>query len=270
MQIIKSTGEKQLFNAQKLARSLRRTGASPKAVIQTLKDVKKAVRPNATTDQLFQIARRQLYRYQPDAAIRYSLARALQDLGPTGFPFEQYIAKVLQAYGYATSTNQTIRGRCVSHEVDVVARKDGVAHFIECKYHRFRAAVSDLKVALYHHARCLDLKEALQYWQDEKAGWLITNTRCTSQAIAYAECVGMRITAWHYPQNGGLEQLIEANELYPITIFPVLDQDAKQRLIKNNFLLAKDVLSRKAGLQKTGIPAKLRQRLVEQAEILLS
>jgi len=57
-----------------------------------------------------------------------------------------------------------------------------------------------------------------EHGQAVMQGWLVTNTRCTSDAIQYAECVGLRIMSWRYPATGSLEKMIEEKRLYPATI----------------------------------------------------
>jgi Holliday junction resolvase-like predicted endonuclease len=59
-------------------------------------------------------------------------------LGPAGFFFEKYIAKLFQSEGYETLTNLLLQGKCVSHEVDVVVRKNNYLTMIECKFHEMR------------------------------------------------------------------------------------------------------------------------------------
>ena len=45
-------------------------------------------------------------------------------LGPTGYPFEDFIAKLLQADGYETKVRQILKGECITHEIDVIAEKN--------------------------------------------------------------------------------------------------------------------------------------------------
>lgn len=45
--------------------------------------------------------------------------------GPEGYPFEKYVARLLAKMGYAARTNIVARGRCISHELDVVAERGG-------------------------------------------------------------------------------------------------------------------------------------------------
>ena len=58
-------------------------------------------------------------------AARYSIKRAVFALGPSGFPFEQFIAEILRGHGWRTTTEVTLTGRCAAHEVDVLAEKNG-------------------------------------------------------------------------------------------------------------------------------------------------
>ncbi|GAI02479.1 unnamed protein product, partial [marine sediment metagenome] len=57
------------------------------------------------------------------------------DMGPEGFVFEKYIAKILREYGFITEVGRILNGHCVNHEVDVIAKKENQVCMIECKYH---------------------------------------------------------------------------------------------------------------------------------------
>src|SRR3972149_4640100 len=92
--------------------------------------------------------------------MRYSIKKAISDLGPSGYPFERYFARVLEAYGYSSELNLIVEGHCVSHEVDILARKGGGLYVIECKYHNDGGKPTDVKTALYVHSRFMDIKKA--------------------------------------------------------------------------------------------------------------
>src|SRR3989338_4981804 len=77
---------------------------------------------------------------EPPVAARFTLRDALFTLGPLGYNFEHYIAKVFEAYGYKTELPPELQGVCVTHEVDVLAQKDNRVAMIECK---FRNMVND-------------------------------------------------------------------------------------------------------------------------------
>jgi len=49
--------------------------------------------------------------------------------------FERFIQILLSEYNYDITPNQIIKGRCSEHEVDAVARKDGITYIVEIKHH---------------------------------------------------------------------------------------------------------------------------------------
>lgn len=261
LKIIKASGSRESFKKQKLYQSMRRVGVAPGLAEDVLEQVTKKVRPEMATGKILEETRRCLLKEDPVLAARYNLKRALMLLGPTGFPFEKYVAAILREYGFTTRVGEQVSGFCVNHEIDVIAEK-GEKHFmIECKYHNRRGRRSDTKVALYTFARFLDVKRAWQE-REEREGrrekgpgpgalkggshlfhqaWLVTNTRCTSEAIRYAQCQGLKIVSWRYPKKGGLEDLIERKGLYPLTILPRLSREARERLARQAIMLAKDL-----------------------------
>lgn len=182
-----------------------------------------------------------LQRNQLAAAARYNLKRAIMELGPSGYPFEQFVAQVLERFNYQVRTNQQVPGKCVTHEVDIIAQKKNQHYLVECKHHQFIGAKTDVKVALYVYARFLDVsavwQQRHQLSDQHYQPWVITNTKVTSDAIQYAQCVQMRLLAWHFPAGEGLNHLLEEQRLYPITVLPMLTVQEKQLLIKQQIIV---------------------------------
>ena len=264
MEIIKASGKKQKFNKRKLYQSIRRAGARPSSAEKISKEIAKSVRPGINTGKILDQTFRCLQRKNPILAARYNLKRAIMELGPTGFPFERYVAEILKEYGYSTKVGRIISGHCVNHEIDVVARKEKKHFMIECKYHNSRGVRSDIKAALYTYARFLDVKKFFHQ------AWLVTNTRCTSEAVRYSRCVGLKIISWRYPKNESLEYLIEKKGLYPITILPSLTRYTKERLAEKRIILAKDLLRYSVGnlARPTGLQSKVVKKLQKEAKEL--
>ena len=102
-----------------------------------------------TTKQIYQTAFDLLKKDSRSNAGRYNLKRAIMALGPSGFPFEQYIESVFEQQGYKVKVNQFLEGVCVTHEIDVLAENDRHVLLIECKYHNKQGLFSDVKVPLY-------------------------------------------------------------------------------------------------------------------------
>jgi hypothetical protein len=243
--IIKASGRAEEFNIQKLIDSLIRSGATADVAMEIAQKVEKQITPATHTKHIFKTAKRLLRQYSRVSDMRYSIKKAIYSLGPAGYQFEKYFASILKAYGYSTEVNRIIRGYCVNHEVDVFARKDKQCCIIECKYHSNSGNSTDVKTALYIHSRFTDIKKAYNSDPENNIviyqGWLVTNTRCSSDAIKYAECVGLRIVSWKYPVKESLERMIENERLYPVTILSSINRISLDILFRNNIILAKEI-----------------------------
>lgn len=264
MEIIKAAGGKQKFSKDKLYRSLKRAGVQSGLAKKVSERVGKNVYSGMGSGKILDQAVSYLRKESPALAARYNLKKAIMTLGPTGFPFERYIAEILKEYGYRVRVGKVVWGRCISHEIDVTAQKGKNRFMIECKYHNSRGNRSDSKVAMYTLARFLDLKDRFQQ------AWLVTNTKCTSQAIRYAKCAGLKIIGWRYPKGESLEYLIENKGLYPITVLPSLNRYAKERFAQKKIMMAKDLLRLPVSflVSRVGIKAGLAARLKKEAEQL--
>jgi hypothetical protein len=252
MNIKKATGEYQPFEGNKLRESLLRTGAPNRFAADVVKQVAKYESRFRTTDDLYRFTHQQLVRKDKQAAMRYRLKRAMFDLGPTGFPFEKYVARLLENQGYATQTGIYVRGYCVSHEVDVLATKGKDTYLYECKFHLTKGSRSGVKVALYIKARFEDIARGYEVdnnldrqapKQKISGAYLVTNTKCTSEAIKYARCAGLGIISWRYPFDRGLESMIDDSRLYPITVLMSLNRFSKRRLLNLGVVTVQDILA---------------------------
>ena len=247
LSVTKTSGRVEDFDIRKLINSLVRSGAPEDIASEIADKVLKNVTDPVHTKHIYRVAQRLLRQYSRASGMRYSIKRAIITLGPTGYPFEKYIGRVLAAYGYIVETNRLTQGYCVTHEVDVLATRDKRMCVIECKHHTDGDKPDDIKIALYVHSRVEDIIRAFQkspeYNSFAHEGWLVTNTRCSSDALKYAECVGLKILSWKYPEHEGLEMMIERKCLYPVTILPGVSKSAFPTLIQNNIILVCDIAS---------------------------
>lgn len=271
----KASQEKETYDPKKLARSFTRAGATPALARSVREHVERELRPDMSTEDVFAKASKRLLHEDPVVAAKYSLKRAIMELGPAGFLFEQYVGAILRAYGFATKLNQTMRGKCTTHEIDVVAEKGNEHFLLEAKYHNERGIKSDIKTIMYTYARLLDIEEVQKKKEGGKfahRAWLFTNTKLTSKAAAFGRCRGIRMTGWRHPQGEGLETLIETKGLYPVTILPGVDQEARSRLAEAGLLFARDLADLdEARLQKKlGLSPKKAKALATQTKQFLS
>ncbi|EMR04093.1 ATP cone domain-containing protein [Cesiribacter andamanensis] len=266
--ITKASGEQELFDPQKLARSLRKAGAQEALVERIVADTMAQLYPGMPTKKIYQQAFAQLRKATKPSAARYKLKQALMELGPSGFPFERLVGALLQVQGYQVLVGQLMQGRCVQHEVDVVAEQEGVQLLVECKYHNHQGRVSDVKVPLYIKARFDDIRHR---WEDEHKGELqngnhlferthkgaiFTNTRFTGDAQQYGSCSGLLLVSWDYPQQGSLRELIDTSRLYPLTSLTSLSRAEEQRLLEQGLVLCRELIGQEEALLAAGVKSQ--------------
>ena len=266
--IRKSSGEKQRFDLDKFRRSLVKAGAKEKEVNYIIQQIKQK-RPKSTR-KIHEIATKLLQERAPAVADRYNLKRALMELGPDGYPFEKFIAKLFEYQGYKVENNPIIPGACVDHEVDISAQKKDRHFMIECKFHNRVGMKSNVKVALYIYARFEDIRDAWeadpQHLHAFHQAWIVTNTKFTTEAIKYAECKDMKLLAWAYPKHGSLVQLVEKYHLFPITTLTSLTKYQKRIFLKKGFVLCKDAQKHVKTLQKLGLTSREIKKIVTESE----
>ena len=194
------------------------------------------------------------------------------DLGPSGFPFEKFIGEVLKQQEFNVEVGVIVKGRCVNHEVDVIAGKGNEIHLVECKYHNHQATVNTVKIPLYIQARFDDIKAAWEALPEYKGklsqGWVVSNTRFTADAIQYANCMGLKLIGWNYPKKGNLQDLIESEGLYPLTCLTTLTKHEKQQLLDRKIVLCHELVQRPHYLEQLGIKGSRLQVIKTEAEQL--
>jgi Holliday junction resolvase-like predicted endonuclease len=243
IKIKKANGEIQDFIPAKLLNSLIRAGAEPEHAHTIVKDVTSQIQPHMSTRKIYRMAHKYLRHYNKASVLRYSIKQALLRLGPSGYPFEKYVGEILSHLGYSVQVGIKIDGKCVNHEVDVFAENDKEIILVECKYRNHTEGSHDVKTALYVHSRHQDLRAAMEntYPDKEIKGWLVINTRFTTDALQFGECSGMTLKSWRYPEKESLEKMIENLKLYPITVMSNLNSKQVKTLIDNNIILMKDL-----------------------------
>jgi hypothetical protein len=260
--VTKADGDREPFDPSKLERSLERAGASSTMRAKIAAHVLHAMRPKATTEDIYRQAFEMLKSdEETPVAARYSIKRAVFSLGPSGFPFEQFLAEVLKAHGWHTRTGVELLGRCAPHEVDVLAEKDGKRVGIEAKFHNDPGGKTDIKDALYVYARYDDLKHSADPSSHVDEGWLVTNTRFTHNAIRYGRCVNLTLLSWEYPRGHGLFEMIEKGGVHPLTCLTSLSEGEKRRMLDQRVVLCKSIqtphLLQDFGVRPDKIPAVL-------------
>ncbi|MGB8816168.1 MAG: restriction endonuclease [Minisyncoccia bacterium] len=244
--ITKYNGDKELFDPQKLKLSLLNIGAIPDVADLVMEEVSKNIKDGSSTREIYRMAFAFLKKRERPVAIRYSLKKAIADLGPTGFPFEKFVAEIFKAQGYNVETDKIIKGHCVEHEIDVLAWNEHELILTEAKFHTDFSMKSDLKVALYIKARFDDLANTkIMIGGKERTmteGWLVTNTKFSQTAIEYGQCQNLNMVGWNYPFGNNLHNMIEKAELIPLTALTTLNTSEKHIFLSRGIVLSTSLL----------------------------
>jgi hypothetical protein len=271
--VTKADGSSEYFKAEKLRRSLRRAGATPAEINGIVAQITALLHDKMQTQEIYREAFSLLRQMQAPVAARYSLRRALFGLGPTGFPFELFLSRLFETDGYQTKTGIIIAGHCAEHEIDVAAYKDNHSFVGEAKFHARPGIKSDLQVAMYSYARLLDLKEAKVCNTaicNITEFWLITNTKFTSSAERYGECMGLKLLSWDYPKTNNLHDRIQRAGIYPITVLTSITQAQAETLIARNVILCRDILEKPHILRHLHLTTKKQEALMQEVTELVS
>jgi hypothetical protein len=270
LQVVKASGQRVPFSLDKLRRSLERSGADAETIDNICHSVANELYPGISTKEIYHRAFALLKKKHPFSASKYKLKKAIYELGPTGFPFEKFIAALFKHSGYQIAVGKILEGACVSHEIDVVARKKKEVLFAECKFHSDEGKNCDVKIPLYIYARFQDVF-AIQKNEESQPGgngWVITNTRFTKDALQYAQCVGLHMLSWDYPNGDSLKDRIDRLGLYPITVSTLLSKREKQFLLSRDVVLCRQLLKDRFYLDHLGISSARTKRILDEVSQL--
>lgn len=272
MKIIKHSGDIVEFNADKLKKSLLKSGASSVVVDAILHAIKEQMYEGMSTKEIYKMAFSLLKKTANSHAARYNLREAIRLLGPAGFFFEKYIARLFVAEKYKTITNITLQGKCVSHEIDVLINKNETISMVECKYHTGRDVACDVKIPMYILSRFNDIKDRKHSIFDRKdivsKCWIVTNNRFTTDAISFSKCSGLSLLSWNYPEENNLKTKNDTNSLYPVTCLTTLSIAEKDKLLILDVILVKELINNVNCLNKIGLSENRIKNVLKEASEL--
>jgi len=238
IQVKKANGELEPFSTEKLERSLRNSGADSVLIAEILKEINSWIFEGVTTKRIYDSAFAYLRRKKQSSSIRYKLKQALMELGPTGHPFEHFIGKVMENQGYKTEVALIVRGFCVSREVDVIATKEKHQLIAECKYGQSSDKSVSVQVPLYVHSRVNDIIRIRE---------------------KNPEFLG-----WDYPEGQGLKDLIDRENIYPITVLQTLTKAQLQLLFDKNIVVCSQILNNIESLDFLRLTPAKQNKLLEE------
>lgn len=264
MYVIKADGRKENFNFSKIVRTALRAGVPKSEAYEIADEVEKQAYEGITTREVLDMILEQLHDKRISYASKYDLKGALMRLGPSGFTFEKLIAEMFGILGCEVRTNVIAQGRCVSHEVDVAAKRNDESYMIECKYRNFPGAFIGIQKALYVWARFKDLEKGYEMGKCERfdVPYLITNTKFSDQSIKYASCVGLRLKGWNFPHDESISDILTKNKIYPVTVLRSVNARTLKLLADSNYMLCRDLSEDK--LIKIGISKRMVSKIMAE------
>jgi len=271
IQVVKADGTTEGFKVEKLKHSLKRAGATNAEISDIVLAIENSLHDGIQTQEIYRHAFELLRDSDSPIQARYSLRRALFGLGPTGFPFEDFLSRMFEEEGYTTTTRVELQGNCALHELDIAAYNETDSFVVEAKFHSRPGVKSDLQVALYSYARLMDLRDTKICNTDIcgiKRLMVVTNTKFTSTAQDYAQCVGLELLSWNYPRENNLQDRIQSAGLYPITVLQSLTQSQKRALIAAGIIICKDLLKKPQSLRHVHISTPKMEQVLAEAHSL--
>jgi hypothetical protein len=283
--IRKASGEEQPFSASKLKESLRRSGAPLNIIDMIANEIEKWLQEESTrlhkvtgrdagipSRAIYKRAFAMLRKETVSNAARYKLKNAMMEMGPTGYPFEYFTGEIYRLMGYDVEVGKVLDGRCVSHEVDVIATKGNHQRFVECKYYSSTGKNANVQVPLYIRSRVDDIiakrSNQRQYDGFTFSGGIVTNTRFTADAEAYGLCAGLHLLSWDFPKGESIKDIIDRERIFPITSLTQLTAANKNALMEKGIVICRQLLGNKNALDSLGLSDKKRRKVLDELQDL--
>jgi len=268
--IVKTSGETVKYSLKKLKASLKHSGASDVIIQRIIEKINAELYDGISTKEIFNRAFYFLNKEKGTYASKYKLKKAIYELGPSGFPFENFISAILKYSGYRTTVGEIVQGKCVQHEIDVIAEKNGGNIIVECKFHGDQVLKCNVKIPLYIHSRFNDVKAI---WDNKNSvklekGWVVTNTRFTKDAVEYGNCAGLYLLSWDYPPENSLKDRINRLGLYPVTVSTLMSRREKEFLLNREVVLCRQVVEHPFYLNHLGISENRKKRILHEMKVI--
>lgn len=242
--VTKADGSRQLFDSGKIVKTCLRMGANREIADEISKKIESEIYDGVSTEEIFDRIFGLLQEHRPVIKHLLDLRKGLS-LMSSKPEFELLVRVLLSENGYEVTPNRILRGKCVEHEVDGIARKDGVTYFVEVKHHSSYHTPTGLDESRIARAVLEDVIEGfesgLNNWEIERA-MIVTNTKFSEHAKQYGKCRNILQIGWSSPPYHGLQDMIEEKRLYPITCLKSLRKQTKERLASAGIVSLKQLI----------------------------
>jgi len=271
--VTKFDGRKQPFQKEKVINTCLRMRASPGQARAVADKIESKLYDGIKTKEILEMIFRYMKEYRPEIAHEIDLREAISLLRPKP-DFEQFVRLLLKEYGYQVGISQIVKGKCVEHEVDGIAKKSEDIIYVEVKHHFNHHTYTGVDIFLEAQARLGDLvegyKSKINPIKFDKI-LIVCNTKFSDHAKRYADCMGITYIGWKAPEEEGLEQMIEKKKLYPITFLKDLDRRTEAKFGDVGIVLLKQLVETDIEelQERTKIPKNRLKGFVKKAKEIL-
>lgn len=266
----KADGSRQLFDREKIVRTCLRMGANRYIAEEVADKIETRIYDGIETEKILKKIFRLLSRYRPILKHLADLRKGLSLMNPKP-EFERYVQIVLSQNGYEVTPSQIVRGRCVEHEVDAIARKDGTTCFVEVKHHYNYHTPTGLDESRIARAVLEDVTEGFELGLSNlkiDGAMIVCNTKYSDHARRYGECRGILQIGWSSPPHHGLQEMIEEKKLHPITCLKDLTKETRKKLTSAGIILIKQLVEEDPEeiARRAGMPYRSVESILEKAK----
>jgi len=266
----KADGSVQSFDKEKVVRTCLRMGANKQVAYEVAEKVERRLYDGISTANILQMVFQFMRSYKPIVGNLFDLRKGLS-LMSSRPEFEVFVQALLARKGFEVSPNRLLIGKCVAHEVDAIARKDGVTYFVEAKHHSSYHTPTGLDESRIARAVLEDVIEGFVLGKSDlkiDMAMIVTNTRYSDQAIQYGNCRNILQIGWSSPIDHGLQSMIEGKNLLPLSCLRGLSMDARLKLAISGIVLFEQMIEEDTMelARKTGLPREFIKNIKEKIE----
>jgi Holliday junction resolvase-like predicted endonuclease len=268
--VTKANGYKQPFDRNKVVQTCLRMGASPQVADKVAGMVERRLYAGISTREILQLTFRFMRKYKPTVKHLLDLRKGLSMMEPKP-EFETYIRALLANSGYEVESNRILRGKCGEHEVDSIAKKDGVTYFVEVKHHYSYHTLTGLDESRIAQAILEDANDGyllgMSTLKIDRA-MIVTNTRYSDHAIQYGSCKNILQVGWSSPHTLGLRDMVQNSALYPLSCLRGIKYETRMRLVNSGIVLVKQLLDADGSelARKAGLPREVAFEIIGRAQ----
>lgn len=266
----KADGSMQQFNKDKVVRTCLRMGANRQVAYEIANKVERRLYEGISTAKILQMVFQFMRKPKPFVGNIFDLRKGLS-LMSSKPEFEVFVQALLARSGFEVSPNQLLIGACVEHEVDGIARKDGVTYFVEAKHHSRYHTPTGLDESRIARAVLEDVVEGFALGKSDlkiDRAMIVTNTRYSDEAIRYGVCRNILQIGWSSPIDYGLQSMIKGVNLFPLSCLKGLSVDARLKLAMSGVVLFEQIIEgdTKSLANKTGLSSEFIRTIKEKIE----